>query len=112
MGHDHKQEAAKAHSLAMAVTLAMLGVSVGVDVQKVWAESRPGGAPAGTQPMVDRSAVKFDSKEALQQKQDATQQKLDATQQKLRPSVQQKAPAVQQKDFAPRPGVKPIDPPR
>lgn len=106
MKEDKKGESGKGHALTMAVTLAMLSVSVGVDIQKVWAESGPAGT---TQPGIDRAAFKHD---ALQQKHDALQQKLDATQQKLRPSIQQKIPAVQQKELPMRPGVKPVDPPR
>jgi hypothetical protein len=87
----------------MAVTLAMLGVSVGVNVQKVWAESLPGGAPTKNQPTIDRSAIKFDSKDGMRLKEESMQQKLDSTQQKL-PSKQFKQPM--------RPGVKPVDPPR
>jgi len=112
MNHSHSHEAGKPHSLAMAVTLAMLGTSVGIDVSKVWAESRPGGAPTGTEPTVDRALVRRDDKEAIQQKHDALQQKFDATQQKLRPSSQQKIPAVQQKEIPMLPGGKPIDPTR
>lgn len=99
MKEDEKSESGKGHALTMGITLAMLGLSVGVDVQKVWAESGPAST---TQPAIDRAAFKHD----------ALQQKLDATQQKLRPSIQQKIPAVQQKDLPIRPGVKPIDPPR
>lgn len=106
MNEDEKNESGKSQALTMAVTLAMLSVSVGVDIQKVWAES---GSAGTAQPVIDRAAVKHD---ALQQKHDALQQKLDATQQKLRPSIQHKIPAVQQKDLPVRPGVKPIDPPR
>lgn len=95
MKQDDSRESGKVHSLAMAVTLAMLGVSVGVDVHKVWAESKPGGAPTGKQPTVDRSAIKWDSKEALYQKHDAMQQKL---------------PSRQFKEV--KSGVKPVNPPR
>jgi hypothetical protein len=103
MKPDESRESGNVHSLAMAVTLAMLGVSVGVDVHKVWAESLPGGAPTKNQPTIDRSAIKFDSKEGMRLKEESVQSKVDATQQKL--------PSRQFKERM-RPGVKPVDPPR
>lgn len=106
MREDAKNESGNGHPLTMAVTLALLGVSVGVDVQKVWAESDPA---ITSQPGIDRAAVKQD---ALQLKRDALQQKFDARQQKMPPSAQLKVPSAQYKDSLVRPGEKPIDPPR
>lgn len=106
MREDEKNESGNSRSLTMAVTLALLGASVGVDVQKVWAESDPA---ITSQAEIDRAAVKQDS---LQLKRDARQLKLDARQQKLPPSAQLKVPSAQYKDSLVRPGVKPIDPPR
>jgi hypothetical protein len=98
MKEDKNSESGKSHALTMTIALAMLGLSVGVDVQKVWAESGPAST---TQPATDRAAFKHH----------ALQQKLDATQQKLRPSIQHKIPAVQHKEPV-VPGPKLIDPPR
>jgi hypothetical protein len=79
-------------TLALAAALAMLGVSVGVNVQEVLA--------AGPEAPIGSSQVKI-GHEGI--KGDAAQIKKDALQQKL-PAVQHKEPVM--------PGPKPVDPMR
>ena len=100
--HKPSKESGNAPSLAVAAALAMLGVSVGVDVQQLLAAS-PEGAIGSSQIKVEHEGIKGESKQfkvpSVQDKaRGAMQQKLDSTQQKL--------PAVQMKERG-MPGAKP-----
>lgn len=94
----HKRQV-NGQALALAATLATLGVSVGVEVQAVLAAS-PEATIGSSQVKIGHEGIK---KDAIQMKENAIQQKLDATQHKL--------PSMQHKDRV-MPGVKPVDPPR
>lgn len=102
MGQDDRKDSGHGPSLALAAAFAMLGVSVGVNVQEVLAA--PVEAPASVQ---DKIRV---TPESMQSKIDSPQSKLPAAQSKLR-SSQNKVPALQQK-HPQMPGNKPVDPPR
>jgi hypothetical protein len=86
-------------TLTLAAAVAMLGVSIGVNVQELLACS-----PPGTMPPSDQS--KFGG---IQSKDRAVQDKLPAIQDKGVVN-QQKLDAVQDKQQLNRPGMKPIDP--
>lgn len=92
-------EAERAQKLAVAAVLAMLGVSVGVDVQKLMA-AEPQQPGLSGQPNVGFESIKGN---APKMRAGSVQNKLDSTQLKV-PSVQNKERAM--------PGMKPIDPPR
>jgi hypothetical protein len=99
MTQDNGSESERGHSLALAAALAMLGVSVGVNVQDLLAAS-PAETVESGQSKIRQEGFK---KDAAQIKKESAQQKFDALQHKL--------PSVQDKERI-RPGVKPIDPPR
>ncbi|BFU94110.1 MAG: protein of unknown function [Nitrospira sp.] len=99
MGQSNNNEVGRANRLAMTVAFALLGASVGVDVQTALASSSPSPMPPeGMRQSGDRM------------KPDATQQKFDPAQKRI-DAPQQKLPSVQQKDLV-APGMKPIPPTR
>lgn len=83
---DQQKASGNAQSLAVAAALAMLGVSVGVNITEILAASPP---------------------EQIKSKQN----KLPSVQDKARGAIQQKLPSVQNKEMV-MPGSKPVDPPR
>jgi hypothetical protein len=89
----------RAQGLAMAAALAMLGISVGVNVQELFA----GSPPEQMQSKQNKIHGEGLGLETMQSKRESLQQKFDATQNKL--------PAMQNKQLA-APGVRPIDPSR
>jgi hypothetical protein len=93
------KESRMRQTLTLAAAVAMLGVSVGANVQELLA-SGPGEIPQSDQ-------SKFGG---IQSKERAMQEKLPAIQDK-RAITQPKLPAMQQKQ-PPMPGTKPVDPPR
>ena len=93
------KESRMRQTLTLAAVVAMLGVSVGANVQELLA-SGPGEIPQSDQ-------SKFGG---TQSKERALQEKLPAVQDK-RAITQQNLPAMQQKQ-PPMPGTKPVDPPR
>jgi hypothetical protein len=99
MKPDDAKESGRAQSLALAAALAMLGLSVGVNVQELLAAS-PTEAVPSNQNKIGHEGIKRD---AAQIKKDSLQQKLDSRQHKL-PAMQDKRPVM--------PGVKPVDPAR
>lgn len=99
MGQPNNSEAGRAHKLAMAAALALLGASVGVDVKTALASSSPSPMP---QEGMRQSGERM-KPGATQEKFDPAQKRIDATPQKL--------PSVQQKDIV-APGMKPIPPSR
>ena len=94
--HDQQKEPGRAQSIAVAAALAILGVSVGVNVQDLFAAS-----PAET---MQADPMKPGT---MQSKGPAIQDKLPSVQEKG--AVQQKLPAFQQKQPV-MPGLKPGDP--
>ena len=98
MGQDEK-ELKRTQGLAMAAALAMLGISVGVNVQELFA-----GTPQ-EQLQSKQSKLQHEGagRESMQNKRENLQQKFDSRQNKL-PAVQNKLPGA--------PGVNPVDPPR
>lgn len=86
-----------AQAITLAATVAMLGLSLGVDVPQLFA-SPPGEIVPSNQFKVD----------GTQMKQKAAQQKLDSIQHKDN-AIQQKLDAVQDKQPV-RPGMKPVNP--
>ncbi len=99
MTPDNRNESERGQSLALAAALAMLGVSVGVNVQDLMAASPTETVESG-QSKIGQEGFR---KDALQSKKEILQQKLDA--------VQNKLPSRQDKERI-RPGVRPVDPPR
>ena len=99
MTHDNRNESERGQSMALAAALAMLGISVGVNVQDLMAASPTETVESG-QVNIGHEGFK---KDASQVKKESAQQKFDALQQKL--------PSRQDKERV-RPGVKPDDPPR
>jgi hypothetical protein len=98
MGQGERKESGRSHALTVAAALAMLGTSVGVNVQQLLA------ADPAEQLRSDQSKITPPPIQELQQsKFDSIQKKLDRNQQKF-PSKQSKEPVM--------PGVKPVDPPR
>jgi hypothetical protein len=96
--HDQQDESRNAQSLAVATALALLGVSVGVNVPELLAAS-----PAETmqaEPMKPGS---------IQTKVPAVQDKLPSVQDKERGSIQPKFPSTQGKVRG-TPGMKPVGP--
>lgn len=91
----HVAEAAQA--ITLAATVAMLGLSLGVDVPQLLAASPAEMAPS--------NQFKIDG---TQMKEKAVQHKLDALQEKGN-AVQQKLDAVQDKQLI-GPGMKPVNP--
>jgi peptidoglycan hydrolase CwlO-like protein len=93
-------------SLALAAALAMLGISVGVNVQEVMAG--PADTPAAAQGKIQGGVP--DSVQSklgnAQSKVPSVQNKMPSVQNKV-PSAQNKVPALQQKH-----PVRPVDPPR
>ena len=87
-----------AHAITLAATVAMLGLSLGVDVPQLLAASPEG---------ISSNQIKIDG---TQMKEKAVQHKLDALQEKGN-AVQQKLDAVQDKQLV-RPGMKPVNPTR
>jgi hypothetical protein len=98
MGQEDQHDAGRAHALAVAAALAVLGVSVGVNVQELMAADAPEQLRSN-QSKINPSPIQGSE----QSKIDSTQFKLDRNQQKF-PSRQSKEPVM--------PGVRPIDPPR
>jgi len=96
---DDNNDSGRAHVLAVAAALAVLGVSVGVDVQKLMA-AEPQQPGLSGQPNVGFESIKGN---APKMRPDSVQNKLDSTQPKL-PSVQNKEQAM--------PGMKPVGPSR
>ena len=86
-----------AQAITLAATVAMLGLSLGVDVPQLLA-SPPGEIVPSTQTKIGGTQMK---EQAAQHKLDALQEKGNAVQQKLN-SVQEKLPV--------RPGTKPVNP--
>lgn len=99
MKQDGSKESGPGQSLVLAAALAMLGVSVGINVPELLASSSPQPGPSN-QSKFGYDGVKGDAK---QFKKDSLQQKLDPAPLKL-PAIQDKRPVM--------PGVKPVDPPR
>ena len=93
------KESRMRQTLTLAAAVAMLGVSVGVNVQELLASG------PGEMPQSDQS--KFGG---IQSKERAMQEKLPAVQEKG-VTTQQKLDAVQEKQLS-RPGMKPVNPPR
>lgn len=93
------KESRMRQTLTLAAAVAMLGVSVGANVQELLA-SGPGEIPQSDQ-------SKFGG---IQSKERAMQEKLPAIQEKGG-TTQQKLDAVQEKQLS-RPGMKPVNPPR
>lgn len=96
---DQLKESGNAQSLAVAAALAILGISVGVNVQDLLAASPE--QIQSNQVKIPNDQVKIDS----------MQQKVPSVQDKHKGATQQKLPALQQKDMG-VPGVKPVDPMR
>lgn len=94
------------HTLALAAALAMLGISVGVDLQEAMADQA--NAPAAEQEKLREGRLdSIQSKMGhAQGKELSGQGKMPSVQSKL-PAAQNKVPAVQQKH-----PIKPVDPPR
>ncbi|MEO5954601.1 MAG: hypothetical protein ABIR36_02765 [Nitrospiraceae bacterium] len=88
-----------AQAITLAATVAMLGLSLGVDVPQLFA------SPPGE--MVPSNQFKVDG---TQMKEKAVQHKLDSIQHKDN-AIQQKLDAVQDKQPV-RPGMKPVNPVR
>lgn len=94
-----------AQAITLAATVAMLGLSLGVDVPQLLAAS-PEGIPGNQVPGgIPSNQIKIDG---TQMKEKAVQHKLDALQEKGN-AVQQKLDAVQDKQPV-RPGMKPVNP--
>lgn len=99
MAQEDDNGSGHAHVLTVAAVLAVLGVSVGVDVQKLMA-AEPQQPGLSGRPNVGFESIKGN---APKMHPDSVQDKLNSSQHKL-PSVQHKERAM--------PGIKPIDPPR
>jgi len=99
MGQEERKESGRGHVLTVAAALALLGTSVGVNVQEVIAGEPP------DQLRSNQSKISPPPLPGSQQsKLDSTQSKLDQNQQNF-PSKQSKEPVM--------PGVRPpINPPR
>lgn len=94
---DVSHVAETAQAITLAATVAMLGLSLGVDVPQLFA-SPPGEIVPSNQIKIDGTQMKG---KAAQHKLDALQEKGNAVQQKLN-AVQDKLPV--------RPGTKPVNP--
>ena len=94
---DVSHVAETAQAITLAATVAMLGLSLGVDVPQLFA------SPPGE--MVPSNQIKVDG---TQMKEKSAQHKLDSIQHKDN-AIQQKLDAVQDKQPV-RPGMKPVNP--
>lgn len=106
MGEGEHDDAGRAHALRVAAALAVLGVSVGVNVQELIAADT-----ATMQSDQGKMRSGFEKFSSTPPKRENQQEKFDATQQKLAPATPQKLPSRQDKDRV-MPGVKPLESPR
>ncbi len=106
MNQNHQlKESGHSQSLAVAAALAMLGVSVGVNVQELLAASPPEQMQSN-QVKIPNDQVKGG---VMQNKVPSVQDKALGSAQIKIDSTQQKLPAMQFKEQG-NPGVKPVDP--